>query len=150
MERILFYYEYEEHGYLSNYYASPFTADGREWPTAEHRYQARKTLDQDYAERIRLAPTADEAKKLGNDAACPVRADWPAYKVEAMRKTLAEKFRAHPELRASLLATGDAELAENSRKDFFWGIGADGSGRNMLGTLLMELRGAIRSPEGPA
>jgi N-glycosidase YbiA len=145
IETIRFYYEYEANGYLSNYYPSPVTVDGVVWPTTEHLYQAAKTLDAGYAERIRLAETADEAKRLGNDAACRLRPDWSTGKIEAMRAVLAVKFAQHADLRAALLATGDARLVEASKKDWFWGEGADGGGRNMLGTLLMELRAELGS-----
>ncbi len=62
-----------------------------------------------------------------------------------MREALTAKFRQNPELLEQLLATGDAELVENSPVDYFWGIGADGSGKNTLGKLLMEVRAALRA-----
>lgn len=148
MGEIRFYYEYLEHGFLSNFYASPLVLDGKEWPTVEHFYQAAKTLDPDYAEKIRTAPTADEAKKLGNDRACALRPDWNEFKVQAMRRALEAKFSQHPELGALLLETGDATLMEDSKKDYYWGIGADGSGKSMLGRLLMELREKMAAPPG--
>ncbi len=151
IDTIRFYYEYEAHGYLSNFYASPVVVDGVEWPTTEHYYQACKTLDPAYAERIRQAATADEAKRLGNDAACPLRADWADARIDAMRRALAAKFAQHGDLREQLLATGDAVLLEDSKKDAFWGAGPDGSGLSMLGRLLMELRGRLRAqPQGPS
>jgi len=143
MDEVRFYYEYEQNGFLSNFYLSPLCLDGKEWPTVEHFYQASKTLDQAFSERIRLAPTADEAKRLGNDPACALRPDWTEYKVEVMRRALAAKFGQHPELGKLLVATGRATLIENSKKDYFWGAGADGTGKSMLGALLMELRGSL-------
>jgi len=137
---IRFYYEYEQNGFLSNFYPSPIELDGKSWATVEHYYQAAKTLEPAYAERIRLAPTADEAKKLGNDYACVRRPDWDDYKVMAMRRALSAKFSQHKYLARLLIATGDAILIENSKKDYYWGIGADETGKNMLGKLLMELR----------
>ena len=143
MDEVRFYYEYEPNGYLSNFYISPIRLDGKDWPTVEHFYQAAKTLDPAYSERVRLASTADEAKRLGNDPACLLRADWSGYKVEVMRRALAAKFGQHPDLGRLLVATGDAILIENSKKDYFWGAGADGTGRSMLGALLMELRASL-------
>jgi N-glycosidase YbiA len=61
-----------------------------------------------------------------------------------MREALRSKFRAHAELRAELLATGDEKLVENAPGDYYWGCGADGSGKNMLGRILMELRAELR------
>jgi len=145
MDEVKFYYEYEPNGFLSNFYPSSIHLADRDWPTVEHYYQACKTLDPEYAEMIRTAPSADEAKRLGNAPGCALRQGWDEYKVEVMRRALAAKFGQNPELRAMLLATGDAILAENSRKDYYWGIGADGSGKSMLGKLLMELRERIAS-----
>lgn len=43
------------------------------------------------------------------------------------------KFKTHTDIRNILLSTGNAEIVENSPIDFYWGCGADGSGKNMLG-----------------
>ena len=59
------------------------------------------------------------------------------------RQLLRSKF-SDPELAEALLATGDAELVEgNTWGDPFWGV-YKGKGENMLGRLLMEVRGEIR------
>ena len=54
------------------------------------------------------------------------------------------RFRQHDELRALLLATGDATLVEHTEQDDFWGDGGDGSGQNQLGRVLMAVRDALR------
>jgi ribA/ribD-fused uncharacterized protein len=54
------------------------------------------------------------------------------------------KFEQHPELAAALLATGDSRIVEHTENDSFWGDGGDGSGRNMLGRILMEVRARLR------
>jgi ribA/ribD-fused uncharacterized protein len=43
-----------------------------------------------------------------------------------------------------LLLTGDHILIEDSPIDYFWGCGADGTGENYLGKILMSVRGEIR------
>ena len=58
---------------------------------------------------------------------------------------LAQNFQAFREL---LLATGDLNIVEDSRKDDFWGAVPDGDllvGSNVLGRLLMELRELVKS-----
>jgi len=54
------------------------------------------------------------------------------------------KFSQHRDLKEELLATGDAELIENSDKDPFWGCGSDGRGKNELGKALARLRAQLR------
>jgi ribA/ribD-fused uncharacterized protein len=60
-----------------------------------------------------------------------------------MMQVLIEKARQCSEFRQELIDSGDAELIESSPFDFFWGEGRDGSGRNMLGELLMDVRRMI-------
>ena len=52
-----------------------------------------------------------------------------------------------PDLRRQLLETGDEELVEKAPRDYFWGCGASGSGKNMLGQILMEVRSELRERE---
>jgi ribA/ribD-fused uncharacterized protein len=66
-----------------------------------------------------------------------------------MREAVRAKFTQHPELLALLLATGDAHLVEHTANDSYWGDGGDGSGNNMLGRILMQLRDGLRQG-GPA
>ena len=61
-----------------------------------------------------------------------------------MRKALFAKFTRSKYLRDRLLETGDRELVERSPYDSFWGDGGNGTGRNWLGRLLMELRTKLR------
>ncbi|KXN81223.1 Swarming motility protein YbiA [Leucoagaricus sp. SymC.cos] len=61
-----------------------------------------------------------------------------------MDEAIYHKFTQHSDLRAELLATGDAELVEDSEKDSFGGIGADRRGSNELGKALERLRSRLR------
>ena len=61
-----------------------------------------------------------------------------------MRRVLRAKFTQHDDLRALLLTTGGAAIVENAPGDFYWGCGRDGTGKNRLCVLLMELREALR------
>jgi hypothetical protein len=64
-----------------------------------------------------------------------------------MREAVRAKFTQHLELRAMLLATEDAKIVEHTENDSYWGDGGDGSGRNMLGQILMEIREELRQQE---
>ncbi|HLF28334.1 MAG TPA: NADAR domain-containing protein [Anaerolineae bacterium] len=44
-----------------------------------------------------------------------------------------------------LLATGDAELVEDSPAEPYWGIGPDGQGLTWAGRVLMEVREQLRA-----
>ncbi|HSD85164.1 MAG TPA: NADAR domain-containing protein, partial [Anaerolineae bacterium] len=55
------------------------------------------------------------------------------------------KFEANAELREVLLSTADEELVEDSPTDAYWGCGAQRTGQNKLGQILMEVRTRLRS-----
>ena len=72
---------------------------------------------------------------------------WSKTKFDRMRAVLYAKFTQHDDLRQLLLSTGDSRLVETATVDSevnrLWGE-VKGSGRNMLGVLLMELRSSCR------
>lgn len=84
------------------------------------------------------------AARLGRSRAQPIRADWEQVKDELMKTALLAKFRQNKDIREILLSTGDAQLVEHTRNDRYWGDGGDGSGKNKLGLLLMEVRAELR------
>lgn len=137
-EIIKFYRETEAYGFFSNFSAHPVSLHGVVWPTTEHYFQAQKTLDTSWQERIRCAPTPMEAKNLGR--AVPLRGDWEQVKEDVMLAALRAKFTQHPELRKALLSTKDTFLVEHTVRDRYWGDGGDGRGCNRLGVLLMRVR----------
>ena len=62
-----------------------------------------------------------------------------------MRNAVLAKFEQHADIRAILLDTGSAKLIEHTTNDNYWGDGGDGSGKNKLGLLLMEIREKLRN-----
>lgn len=132
--------DFRNHRWLSNFWPAPVTLDGVTYPSVENAYQAAKT--QDTTLRIPFQHyTSTEAKRNGRKL--PIRPDWEQIKLPLMRALVAAKF-AHPTLRAQLLATEDAFIAEgNYWRDTFWGI-YNGTGTNHLGRILMEVRQTIR------
>jgi ribA/ribD-fused uncharacterized protein len=144
---IHFYRFREKYGSFSNFSRHSFELDSLQWPTVEHYFQAQKFPNTGLAERIRLASTPLEAKKLGRTRSIPLRVDWEEVKDDVMRRAIRRKFEVYPKLRNLLLSTGDEELVEDSPSDYYWGCGADGSGKNMTGVLLMEVRSALRAFE---
>jgi N-glycosidase YbiA len=145
---ILFYgTKLRPYGCFSNFSAHPFELDGKRWPRSEHYFQAQKFLGTDdaYAERIRLANSPMVAARLGRSRSHPIRQDWEHVKDDVMLRAVRRKFETHAEIRDVLLGTGDEELVENAPRDRYWGIGADGTGKNRLGQILVEVRQELRS-----
>jgi ribA/ribD-fused uncharacterized protein len=141
---IWFYGRTNEWGEFSNFAHFPFMLEGKQWPTSEHYFQAQKFAGTEHEEAIRLAPKPNEAARMGRERSRPLRPDWEQMKDDVMRKAVRAKFAAHESLRALLLSTGDEQLVENAPGDYYWGCGKDGTGRNMLGVILMELRAELR------
>lgn len=141
---IRFYRVNDPYGEFSNFSPHPVELKGRTWPTLEHYFQAQKCAGTEHEEAIRSAESPMLAARMGRSRARPLRPDWERVKDEIMREALRAKFRQHPSLESLLLSTADAALVEHTTKDRYWGDGGDGSGRNRLGQLLMELREQLR------
>ena len=144
MSRILFYRVTAPYGEFSNFSPHPFKLNGRRWPTSEHYFQAQKFAGTEQEEAIRLAKSPMIAARIGRSRQHPLRPDWETVKDDIMRQALLAKFTQHPQLRSLLLSTENAELVEHTRNDRYWVDGGDGSGKNRLGQLLMELRDQLR------
>lgn len=141
-----------DYAFLSNFWSSPITLDllgGKPlaFPTGEHAFQACKakaiTLGAShrdmYVHAVWKADTPSEAKYLGRSIKIDLDR-WEASKVGLMRQVVFQKFT-EPHLRARLLDTGHALLVEgNTWGDTFWGR-CEGKGSNILGSILMEVRG---------
>jgi ribA/ribD-fused uncharacterized protein len=135
------------YGCFSNFSPHGFELDGLWWPTSEHYFQAQKFAGTPFADQIRQALTPHEAAKLGRRRSLPLRLDWEAIKDQVMLAGVLRKFETYADIRAVLLATGEELLVENAPRDYYWGCGADGSGQNKLGQVLMTVRAILRSQE---
>ena len=144
---IYFYSTHGTHGCFSNFSAHGFELDGAYWPTSEHYFQAQKFVGTEHVELIRAAKTPKQAANMGRERTRPLRADWESVKDDVMRRAVLRKFETHADIRTILLATGDEEIVENAPRDYYWGIGANGSGKNMLGKILVEVRTLLRERE---
>lgn len=145
---VKFYSVGDEYGEFSNFAPYPIALDGEQWPTVEHYFQAQKFEDNAYRAKIRKANSPMMAARLGRDRKHKLRRDWEAIKVGVMREAVMAKFTQHGDLRALLLSTGDAKLVEHTDNDDYWGDGGDGSGKNMLGRILMQVRDSLRDLGG--
>jgi ribA/ribD-fused uncharacterized protein len=143
---IHFYHKGEPYFEFTNFARYPIEVDGTVWPTSEHYFQAQKHAGSALEEEIWQAPGPRQAFTLGRSR--PPRTDWPMVRDAVMYRAVKAKFVQHPELRALLLSTAGAQLVEHTANDDYWGDGGDGSGRNMLGCILMRLREELLGADG--
>lgn len=172
-EQIKFFGPKDNFYELSNYYMMPFELNNITYNSVEQYYQAQKFYKEDSMNYFYLMLEADSPQKvkdLGNQRKnyrgdkwlinknkpelgllnetidkfknYKMRDDWEEVKENVMYEGLKAKFK-NEYLKNLLLTTKDKILIENSPYDKFWGIGSDGTGKNILGKMLMKLREEI-------
>ncbi len=144
-EVINFYSVNDEYGEFSNFAAYPIKLKGKVWPTSEHYFQAMKFESENDQSEIRKTKSPMEAARKGRDRKRKLRRDWESVKDNVMREAVMQKFTQHPDLKEILLSTGTAKLIEHTKNDAYWGDGGNGSGKNKLGQILMEVREKLRA-----
>lgn len=168
MRVINFYRAADDYGQFSNFWeeAVHIGDDDRPWRSTEHYFQAKKFEGAPDEEEIRQAATPKLSAQMGRDRNRPLRSDWNSIlefsavpdgdslrtrferyvgepmltKDWVMLVALRAKFSQHEDLRNLLVSTGDAILVEHTVNDSYWGDAGDGTGKNMLGKLLMLVR----------
>ena len=133
------------YGCFSNFSPHGLELDGRWWPTSEHYFQAQKFGGTAHEEAIRGASSPMIAARMGRSRERPLRPDWERVKDQVVRCGVQRKFETHADIRAVLLGTGDEPIVEEAPRDYYWGCGARGAGKNRLGEILMEVRDALRN-----
>ncbi len=131
------------YGCFSNFAPYPVRLRGKSWPTSEHYFQAQKFSGTPREHEIRRARTPRRAARLGRDRRHRPRRDWERVKDSVMYDVVLAKFEQHADIRERLLSTGEATIVEHTANDDYWGDGGDGSGRNMLGRILMRVRAEL-------
>ncbi|WP_338803661.1 NADAR family protein [Xenorhabdus griffiniae] len=148
MKIIRFYRTNEAYGEFSNFSKHGFIDDqGLFWLTVEHYFQANKFIDKSIQENIRQLNSPMDAATAGRDRKKPLRPDWEVVKDDIMRFSVLEKFKQNLDIQNILLSTHNALIIEHTTNDFYWADGGDGSGKNMLGIILMETREILLSEE---
>lgn len=134
----------DEYDFLSNFYYCFVIYNDAAYKTSEHLYQALKTTDMNWRERVRKADTPVKAKRLGRQL--PLRSNFDNVKIQLMHTVLKAKFTQNSHMKQALLDTKDSQLIEgNYWHDNFWGNCTcqrceNIKGRNELGKLLMKVR----------
>jgi ribA/ribD-fused uncharacterized protein len=145
--RILFYkVRGEEHGCFSNFSPHAIVIDGKRYHTSEHYFQAKKFEGTEYEEKVRtMHKSPMKVATYARRRDLPLRKDWEEVKDDVMETAVRTKFSQYQHLKGILIKTGDCEIVEDSPTDYYWGIGEDGSGKNMLGKILMKVREELKA-----
>lgn len=151
-ERQVFFYE-QEFYVLSNFSAFRVRLGDLWFDTSEAAYHWHRFTQRQHQRAVLTAISAHEAFRYAQEHKGDQRPDWDAVKEFVMLDILRHKADQHEYVRRKLLETGERTLIENSWRDAYWGWGPNRDGRNMLGTLWMQVRAelraqALRSPRG--
>ena len=141
---IYFYKINDEYGCFSNFAHYGFELDGKWWMTSEHYFQAQKFCGTEYEEIIRLLDSPMKAAEMGRSRDLPLRKDWEQVKDDIMRKAVYAKLLQNSDIKDMLLETGSEYIVEKTSNDYYWGCGVNGTGKNMLGIILMEIRDKLK------
>lgn len=128
-----------KYSWLSNFALCSVRYENVLYPTVENAYVAAKTLNLDHRRLVQDCYPG-QAKKYGKNF--DLREDWERIKVLVMKQLLLQKFSQSP-YRELLISTDGQYIEEtNWWHDTFWGV-CEGKGKNMLGTLIMDIRDDI-------
>ena len=153
-EEVRFYRASDKpYGAFSNLYRRSIRFEKEIFPTSEHAYQAGKARRPEVRRWLMEAPSpALLAMAAHGLYYWDVAPGWSTTKFDRMRQVLRAKFTQHGDLHKLLVATGDSRLVETATIDNevnrLWGE-VNGIGRNMLGLLLMEIRGELYQRTAP-
>ena len=150
MDTIAFTKVAAPNGWLGNMSPHRVRYGNKDWRTTEALFQALRFADEGVQEAIRDQKSPMTAKMIAkkNKAKLAIQ-PGSAQDVENMRLVLRLKIEQHPDLRAALLATGNARIIEDcsKRRPSVWGAQLQNGtwvGENILGQLWMELRDQLR------
>jgi ribA/ribD-fused uncharacterized protein len=122
-----------------------FVLEGLHWKSVAHYVEAQRFDCDEARDLVRESTYAFAAKTLARERPNALRPNWLQMRDGAMEKAQRAKFASHPVLAEKLTSTGNAEIIEASPMSKHWGAGSDGTGKNMLGRILMKIRADLRA-----
>ena len=147
---------------LSNFFKCDIEWGDLILPSAEHVYQVEKAKAHQRPEivvEIQRATDARSAKAISYKII--TRKGWEEENQVLMMDILRAKFDQHPELRKTLMESGDTVIAECVPNQFMWSTGLSKEaaarthpekwpGKNILGEMMVELRQEYRDKQKEA
>lgn len=143
---IRFWREREQYGAFSNFHPCKFIWRDVEFNCSEQAFmwaKAKFFQDEETAEKIMQETDPRKIKKLGRLVKNFDEKSWDYVKYRVMLNINYEKYSQNKDLRDLLISTGNARIEEDSPFDYIWGTGKNGSGKNLLGCVLMEVRNLL-------
>ncbi|CAJ1416302.1 unnamed protein product [Effrenium voratum] len=134
-DQFRFWKEQEE---FANFFPCRIEKDGVAYPSAEHFFQAHKTLED--AQRRRVAEASFErVYSLGR--CLTLRPDWETVKLQVMLEAAQLKYQQNPSLAAALAQTkGEMTFTPSAG---FWGVDETGRGENWNGRIHAAVRAQL-------
>lgn len=134
---------------LHPYTVNKFTLLGKEWLSIEHFYQAAAYfgVDDEFAESIRACATPQLAHRKALNALQSFkmqRADWDTARMIELDRAYRQMMRTYDEAYNVLRATGSAKIVFPTTSDKFLGVSEDGTGKNVLGEVLITIRNSVK------
>jgi len=120
-----------------------------QYPSAHHFFLCERFKGSAAEQEIRTATSLWEVDCIVKKAEqCGwQREDWDKLKTDVMLLGCHYKFKQNPDALALLLQTGTKTIVDHTANDSFWGDGGDGTGKNLLGVILMAVRKRLLSDE---
>ena len=115
------------------------------YKTAEHAYHCQRYTDPKIAEEIQNAPSVEKAWEISQKYKSQQLPDFDARKIGIMEEIFRAKLLQHKDVKQKLIRSGNTRIIKKHPLDYFWGTGADNSGRNEMGRLWMKLRAELLS-----
>lgn len=125
---------------FANFLPCSIEKDGIVYPSAEHFFQAHKSLDLEHRKMV-AESSFDDVYSLGRMT--QLRPDWEGVKLRVMLEATEFKYEQNPELREALLGTHSSMTFSPSAG--FWGIDhRTGCGENWNGRIHAAVRAKLR------
>lgn len=130
---------------LHPYTVNKFILQGKEWLSIEHYYQAAAYMgvDDEFVESIRTCATPQLAHRKALNALQSFkmqRPDWDTARMIELDRAYRQMLRTYEEIYTTLRATGSAKIVYPTQTDKYLGVNEDGTGKNVLGEVLMAIR----------